>query len=107
MRSYGSKLGAGYEEKLADIHLEKISTMQSVDGPPPSIDMELYGKEVEGAEVIAGTFGSLCLGSLIPKVEYGSSVCEENGQTWEVETLKALYRCDHSVFGRGLPTDEA
>jgi hypothetical protein len=69
--------------------------------------MDLYRKEVEGAEFIAGKFGSLCLGSFLPKIEYGSSVCDENGQTWEAETLEALYRCAHSVFGRGLPTHEA
>ena len=61
-------------------------------------DPKKYAEEFKRAELVGGTLGSLALGTLIPSQEWSTVVAEENGQTWEVETLQALLRCKRAIL---------
>ena len=48
--------------------------------------------------MLGGTLGSLALGRTIPAQRFSTTLLEENGQTWPVETIQALLRSERAFL---------
>ena len=94
IRRYGRRVARGYEGSLSDILLDSICTSQVSE----EIDYGRYQEELDAAELLVGTLGSIGLGKLVPLQIFDTCVLEENGQTWEVETVQALMRSCHGIL---------
>ena len=57
-----------------------------------------YKEETEASYVLGGTLGSLALGRTIPAQRFSTTLLEENGQTWPVETIQALLRSERAFL---------
>ena len=57
-----------------------------------------YKEETEASYVLGGTLGRLALGRTIPAQRFSTTLLEENGQTWLVETIQALLRSERAFL---------